>query len=221
MLTAAHTLDDAPESVRITTLSGRRCRATVRTQGRGRGKSGPDWALLDLDRSGSEGLPAVELGRAEVSELVFLLAYPDPCGVDGRGRIVRGDGFESAYLAPRVTFARVESLTPLVLVPVAGAVPLGGASGGGIFDREGGLVGIVSGVPWEPRRDTRHLPHRRLRRPAHRLTADAGARPLAGHPPGRSPAERRPGPHSWRVRRKSPYAAPANGMETSPRRPVP
>ena len=74
-------------------------------------------------------------------------------GVDSTGWIVRGEAYEDDYLAPLVTILRVESESPLVLAPVTGALPLGGASGGGIFDRRGALIANLTGTGWESDRN--------------------------------------------------------------------
>jgi hypothetical protein len=82
--------------------------------------------------------------------LVIAYGYPDRCGVDEAGRTVHGAAFGDEPLAPLRLVLRVIGDRPLRLEPVAGALPLGGFSGGGIFDLDGRVVGVLTGMshPW-------------------------------------------------------------------------
>jgi S1-C subfamily serine protease len=46
----------------------------------------------------------------------------------------------------------VSDTSPLTLEPIAGSLPLGGASGGAIVNRQGELIGVLSGTGWTPGR---------------------------------------------------------------------
>lgn len=155
VLTAGHSFTAGDFTTRVTTLTGARLAVTPPVMGvdivvdeRG------DWAVLELaGADASRALATVAIAPPVKGELAFALAYPDQCGVDSTGRIVRGEAYEDDALAPLVTILRVESEAPLVLAPVAGALPLGGASGGGIFDRRGALIANLTGTGWESDRN--------------------------------------------------------------------
>ncbi len=109
-----------------------------------------DFAVLRWERA-----PAAEdtfPGTADPvpGELVVALGYPDQCGVNTSGRLVRGEACADQPLEPLALLLSVASASPLVLLPVAGALPEGGFSGGGIFNRTGEVVGVLTGVEWEP-----------------------------------------------------------------------
>jgi hypothetical protein len=91
-------------------------------------------------------LPALAVGLPEVGELAFILSYPQRIGRDRAGRIVHSIAYAEEPLAPLVTVGEVTQTAPLQLRPVAGSIPLGGASGGAIVNRRGEVIGLFNAV---------------------------------------------------------------------------
>lgn len=148
VLTAGHSFDEREAETSITLVDGTvLASAPLAREARDVG----DWAVLPVDDA--QALPFVQTAAPVEGELAFTLGYPDQSGIDAKDRVVRGEAYQEDYLAPLVTILRVESASPLVLTPVAGAVPLSGASGGGIFDRRGALIANLSGVEWVVERE--------------------------------------------------------------------
>jgi hypothetical protein len=102
-----------------------------------------DWAVMELLGPPVTSVPSVELDEAAEGGLAIVLGYPDQIGVNTSGEIAyMGTG---GFL-PLVTLSTVLQRDPLVLSPTAGSIPVGGMSGGPIFDRHGRLVGIFVSV---------------------------------------------------------------------------
>jgi hypothetical protein len=155
VLTAGHSFGTGDFTTTITTLAGSRLASAPDVRGdRPTAGDAGDWAILSIrDEEAARDLFVVGVDTPHAGELAFLLGYPDKSGVDATGRVVRGEAYANDHLSPLVTILRVESVSPLVLIPVAGALPLGGASGGGVFDRRGALIANLSGVQWEAKRE--------------------------------------------------------------------
>jgi hypothetical protein len=153
VLTAGHSFDERESKTSITLLDGTVLASAPLARA---AHDVGDWAILPVDER--DPLPFVQTSEPVEGELAFTLGYPDQSGIDAQDRVVRGEAYQEDYLAPLVTILRVESTSPLVLTPIAGAVPLDGASGGGIFDRHGNLIANLSGIEWEAERD--HVTYR-------------------------------------------------------------
>ncbi len=119
------------------------------------GSTSADHAVFSLPDSPTCTLP--ECAPPRVGSLCLAYGYPDQIGIDAQGRTVGGESYEDDYLAPIRLLLRVVDASPLRLEPVAGALPLGGFSGGGIFDLEGRVVGVLTGTRWEHSREGRHV----------------------------------------------------------------
>ncbi len=110
-----------------------------------------DFARLQCTSTIARPLPG--RGSPRAGSLAVAYGYPDGCGVDSRGRVVVGHAFAGRPLAPLRLLLRVVQAEPLLLEPIAGAVPLGGFSGGGIFDLDGRVIGVLVGSEWDPSLD--------------------------------------------------------------------
>lgn len=115
-----------------------------------------DWVELRLASPPGAG-PWPRRAAPVAGSLVLAYGYPDRCGVDAAGRTVRGEAYEGAPLLPLRMVLRVIDDAPLELAPVAGAMPLGGFSGGGLFDLDGQVVGVLTGTKYELDRNAQHV----------------------------------------------------------------
>lgn len=111
-----------------------------------------DFARLRCTSTVAPPLPV--RGSPRAGSLAVAYGYPDGCGVDARGRVVVGHAFAGRPLAPLRLLLRVVQAEPLLLEPIAGAVPLGGFSGGGIYDLDGRVIGVLVGSEWDPMLDS-------------------------------------------------------------------
>jgi hypothetical protein len=104
-----------------------------------------DWAYLWLHGAASRDLAAVPIGKVNRGESVFLLGYPDHLGVDARGEVVHGlAGPPDSMLSPLPLAGRIDHVDPLLIAPVAGAMPLAGATGAPFFNSRGEAVAILT-----------------------------------------------------------------------------
>jgi S1-C subfamily serine protease len=101
-----------------------------------------DFAIVQC--SGASLLHGVNVPRAAPrrGSLVVAIGYPHNCGVDEGGHLTLLG--PSVLPAPLVLLAEVVQTEPLVVAPTAGAAPLGGFSGGGFFDLDGNLIGVLT-----------------------------------------------------------------------------
>lgn len=109
------------------------------------GSSDRDWGLIQL-ASPPRRTVALATALPVAGELAFVLAYPDGVGIDAQGRVVYGKAVAAAPLQPLLTVAEVTAPAPLQLRPLAGAIPLGGASGSAIVNRRGEVIGLFNAV---------------------------------------------------------------------------
>ena len=146
ILTAGHSLPDE-DSVEIVI---RFHNGEVRTaqllahEYRAYGGEGHDWAVMEILGSPVTSVPSVELGEAVEGDLAMVLGYPGQIGINAAGEVAHVSG--TGGFLPLVTLSTVLQADPLLLTPTAGSIPVGGMSGGPIFDRQGRVVGIFSSV---------------------------------------------------------------------------
>jgi S1-C subfamily serine protease len=151
VLTAGHTFADTSADLRVSvfSLAGREIAATmVDIEHEKR-----DFAVMRCEPFSASDVVLAGMAAPRPGELVVALGYPDQCGVDRAGRVVRGESYTNDLLEPLALVLEVASTEPLLLLPVAGALPLGGFSGGGLFDLDGSVVGVLTGSEWEPNKD--------------------------------------------------------------------
>ncbi len=170
VLTARHVLEQNVEDgdkeklkILLTMNDGRVFEATVQTRGE------LDWALLKisspLQDSQTGSVPdskqtvhsPIKLALPKPSATLVFMGYPARLGLDAAGKarsFNRGDPGKKipvTRLDPCLVVGKGRSGSRelpgnLVLDPVAGFPPLGGMSGGPIFDLTGAVVGIQIGV---------------------------------------------------------------------------
>ena len=109
-------------------------------------EAGEDWAILELIGSTPPSLPDVRLAPIAAGDLAFILGYPDQIGIDSDGAVAHASVAQDGYLEPIETLGIVDRLDPFILTPWAGSIPIGGMSGGPVFNASGGLVGIFVSV---------------------------------------------------------------------------
>jgi len=150
VLTAGHALNvEDVLAIRVILSDGRVVAATaVKSDFTEFNTTGRDWAVLKLAEDRPADLVALKLGQAREGEPVIAHGYPDQIGVDEHGRIAYS---RDGPLAPLLFPAHVNDTDPISLTPAAGAVPLGGMSGGPVVNANSEVVGIFVSVSRTPR----------------------------------------------------------------------
>lgn len=144
--TAGHVLGSGGGQAWLVTSGGRELTVnSTRQQHAKFGTSNQDWGVMEIDVA-VDDLPCVPVASPQNGELAFVLAYPDGIGRDAAGRLVYGRAVDAAALRPILTVGEVVQASPLHLRPIAGSIPLGGASGGAIVNRRGELIGLLNAV---------------------------------------------------------------------------
>ena len=152
VLTAGHTFDETGDDlkVRVSMRGGAerdgRLLASVFDPG-----AGKDFAIVAVGRALPLGTVALSHRAPRVGQFVVAVGYPERCGVDEAGRLTLLSP-NGPLPEPLVMFCEVAATDPLLLTPVAGALPLGGFSGGGCFDVDGNVIGVLTSLDanWEP-----------------------------------------------------------------------
>ena len=153
VLTARHVLeenvtDDHLEIV-VTLADGRVFQAELERPGE------EDWALLKITDAGNHPDildSKIELAEPRADQSTVLAAYPARQGLDKQGKVRsfnKGDpaqGIAVSQLNPALVVSSVETLQPMSLKPLAGFPPIGGMSGGPIFNMQGQVIGVQIAV---------------------------------------------------------------------------
>lgn len=105
-----------------------------------------DWALLEVLGAEGAALPSVQRGTPHDGGFAYVLGYPSDLGIEPGGRIEPGLAHSKAPLDPLLFVGRVNAQGPVDLEPVAGCIPLGGASGAPVVDEQGRLLGVFVSV---------------------------------------------------------------------------
>lgn len=153
ILTARHVLEenvsDDPLELVVTLADGRVFQAELERPGE------EDWALLKItDASNHADIldSKIERAEAQVGQPTVLAAYPARQGLDEQGKLRsfnKGDpaqGIAVSQLNPALVVSSVETLQPMSLKPLAGFPPIGGMSGGPIFNLKGEVIGVQVSV---------------------------------------------------------------------------
>lgn len=148
VLTAGHALPDDPGHEIEVTLADGRSFAARRLGARYEvfATGDEDWGVLEVDAPAGVQLPSLELAKPTAGSLAYVLGYPSDLGIAPGGRIAPGLAHARAPLDPLLFVGRVQGLGPIDLSPVAGCVPLGGASGAPVVNEEGRLLGVFVSV---------------------------------------------------------------------------
>ena len=104
-----------------------------------------DWAVLEL--SDGDSLPSVGIAKPSVGELAIIFGFPDGVGIDADGYVAQGGASKRrGFLSALTTLASVAEPSPLVMKPETGCIPLGGLSGGPVFNGKGEVFAIFVSV---------------------------------------------------------------------------
>jgi len=150
VLTAGHTFDRAGSDLRV--------RVSMRGSAESDGQlvawvydATNDFAVVRCTATPPASAVLMPSAAPRVGQPIVALGYPERCGVDDAGRLTRFRP-NGPMPEPLVLLCEVTDTDPLLLDPVAGALPLGGFSGGGLFDLDGNVVGVLTqtNAEWEP-----------------------------------------------------------------------
>lgn len=153
VLTARHVLTEnvGPGEAKIilTLVAGEILTASIEEQGE------KDWARLQIEiPDGQENLLKSPIVRAAATpgETAVFIGYPARLGLDAQGHVQpfhKGDGAKGIpadQLLPMLVVAVAEDLEAMTLKPLAGFPPVGGMSGGPVFNLKGQLIGVQHSV---------------------------------------------------------------------------
>lgn len=151
VLTANHVVTQrvsGPVEIVLTLIDGRIFPATIERQGE------LDWAFLQMDVGTELSLleSPVTLADAKAGETAVFLGYPARIGLDKKGQVqsfnkgMPSKGVPADQLLPMLVVATAADLEAMKLDPLAGFPPVGGMSGGPIFNLQGQLIAVQHAV---------------------------------------------------------------------------
>ena len=155
VLTAKHVLTknvkdpNGKTKILLTTPDGRVFRATVKKKG------SKDWVVLkiDLDANQSAMLRSpVRLAKPKQGETAVFIGYPARLGLDDHGKVQsfnkgnKKKNIPVSQLDPMIVVGAVQDLKAMNLRTIAGFPPVGGMSGGPVFNLKGELIAVQHSV---------------------------------------------------------------------------
>lgn len=150
--TANHVITQNVEGkieVILTLPDGRIFPASVERQGK------RDWACLQMQVSEEDKTlleSPIVMTDAKLGETAVFLGFPARLGLDQEGQVQsfnKGDkaqGIPADKLSPMLVVASAEDLDAMTFTPLAGFPPVGGMSGGPIFNLQGQMIAVQHSV---------------------------------------------------------------------------
>lgn len=148
VVTVAHGVGDPGDdtvALKVILTDGRSLPARLISRSRPDARD-QDWAVLELVSTEPLNLTSVPVGSAQPGSVAVILGYPERVGLGPDGHAAARLGGPSMALDPLLFVARVPVTPSTELEPLAGAVPLSGASGSPVFDEHGNLVGVLVAI---------------------------------------------------------------------------
>lgn len=152
VVTAGHVLEslagDSAAEVVVTCTDGRTFHARpIHREFSGRAGIGADLGVLEIVDANEASMPSLSFGTATAGAIAAVLGYPSRIGIGSSGSVAGDDHVANNPLLPLVSVCRVRNVEGrVVLEPVAGCVPEGGASGGPVIDAQGNVIAVETSV---------------------------------------------------------------------------
>lgn len=155
ILTAKHTLTknvknpDGKTRILLTTVDARVFPAKVIQKGE------KDWMVLQLEHTDQQKAileSPIQIAQPVQNETAVFLGYPARLGIDKQGKVQsfhKGDKKKNipvSQLDPMVVVGSATDIKAMILKPIAGFPPVGGMSGGPIFNLKGEVIAVQHSV---------------------------------------------------------------------------